>query len=63
MGAVNKFKSSKAEAASELATPERLAVLLTKGVPQSVIRLLSGDENETVRNLAEQRLSKVPAES
>ena len=42
---------------------ERVAVLLTKGIPQSVIRLLSGDENETVRNLAEQRLSKVPAES
>jgi hypothetical protein len=42
---------------------ERVAVLLTKGIPQSVIRLLSGDENESVRSLAEQRLSKVPAES
>jgi hypothetical protein len=40
---------------------ERVAVLLTKGMPQSVIRLLSGDENESVRSLAEQRLAKVPA--
>ena len=40
---------------------ERVAVLLTKGIPQSVIRLLSGDENESVRSLAEQRLAKVPA--
>ena len=41
---------------------ERVAVLLTKGIPQSVIRLLSGDENEVVRSLAEQRLSKVWAD-
>lgn len=40
---------------------ERVAVLFAKGVPQSVIRLLSGDENESVRSLAEQLLSKVPA--
>ena len=37
---------------------ERVAVLFAKEVPKSVIRLLSGDENESVKKMAIQRLSE-----
>ena len=35
---------------------ERVATLLANGIPRGVMRLLSEDENETVRNLAINRL-------